>query len=235
MMLSKFLLPLAAFPAALGCALHARSGNSSTDFTNPIHGPDTPSDPDTIGYFINHFALNVNNLTRSMDFYTDMFGMRHMFTYYLTPHISVTYMSHSQGGRNGTGYQTTDELLRFKNNNGGHIEFVHMNVTGKDTPGSAIKASTFSHVGIIVPDVKATQDRLEKNCVTIYKRIGEPMPSDGPLADKYNLGDATNLSDKEFKEFQDAMSELNQLNIFAADPDGNLLEILPLNEPNLFG
>lgn len=232
-MLSKVFVALAVLPAVWSC--DPRSTNSSMDVPETILGPDTPADPETLGYFINHISLNVNNLTRSIEFYRDIFGMRHMFTHYLTPHITVTYMSHSQGGRNGTGYQSTEEMLRYKNNNGGHLEFVYLNTTGEDIPSLAEQTSTFSHVGIIVPDVEAVQERLEDYGVTIYKKVGEPMPVDGYLSRPSSLGDASNLSSEEFAAFQEAMTQLNQLNVFAADPDGNLLEILPLNEPNLFG
>ena len=126
-------------------------------------------------------------------------------------------------------------MLRYKNNNGGHLEFVYLNTTGEDIPSLAEQTSTFSHVGIIVPDVEAVQERLEDYGVTIYKKVGEPMPVDGYLSRPSSLGDASNLSSEEFAAFQEAMTQLNQLNVFAADPDGNLLEILPLNEPNLFG
>jgi lactoylglutathione lyase len=203
--------------------------------TGLIFGPDTPADPLTTGYFINHVALNVNNLDKMMEFYIRVFGMRHIFTFNLTPHITFTYMSHSQGGRNGSAYQTTEEILRYKNNNAGHMELVHLNVDKEDLPGSSLKASTMHHIGIIVPDLEATQSRLELYNVTIYKKINEPMPSTGPLSDKFSLGDATNLSDEEFALLQAVMSEFNRETIFASDPDGNLLEILPLNEPNLFG
>lgn len=231
-MILKLSIFLAFSSAALACGSLPRSTSNET---SPIVGPDTPSDPETVGYFVNHVSLNVNNLTRSIDFYKNVFGMRHLFTYNLSPHVSFTYMSHSQGGRNGTGYQTTEEMIRFKNNNGGHIEFVHLSTPGDDIPGSPQRTSTLNHLGMIVPDLKATQTRLQEHGVTIYKGIEEPMPSTGFLSSKFALGDATNLSDDEFAALQEAMAEFNKQTIFAADPDGNMLEILPLNEPDLFG
>ena len=234
MKVTNSLLAFSLAPAVLGCMPEPRSGYK--DVPDTILGPDTPSDPETLGYFVNHFALNVNNVTRSMEFYSEAFGMRHMFTHYLTKHISVTYMSHSQGGRNGSAYQTTAEMLRYKNNNAGHVELFHLDTQGgKDIPGPDKRTSTFAHVGIIVPDPEATQERLEQMGVTIYKKVGAPAPTEGPLSKPGYLGDASNLSDEEWADFQKAMGELNYLNVFAADPDGNLLEILPLNEPNLFG
>lgn len=215
-------------------------GNNTSSYPYAVPGPEGSLDPATTGYFINHVSLNTNNLTRSLDFYTRVIGMRHMFTYHLTQHLSLTYMAHSQGGRNGTGYQTTEELLRYKNNAAGLIELVHFNTSRlpgdpAPIPGPDKFTSTLSHLGIIVPDPTATQARLEEYGVTIYKKVGEPMPKDGPLGNKFSLGDARGLSDEDFEAIQKVMSELGMLNIFAADPDGNLLEILPLNEPNLFG
>lgn len=227
----KSLLTFAFVSTALACGPLPRSTNGS----NPVFGSDAPSDPATIGYFVNHVSLNVNNLTRSIDFYTNAFGMRHLFTYNLTPHVSFTYMSHSQGGRNGSAYQTTEEMLRFKNNNGGHIEFVHLSTEGDDIPGAPERTATLNHLGIIVPDLEAAQARLESQGVNIWKKIGEPMPSTGYLASKYALGDASNLSDEEFADLQKVMGEFNRETIFASDPDGNLLEILPLNESFVLG
>ena len=215
-----------------------RDSTNNTSFPFVETGSDDPSDPETTGYFINHFALNTNNLTRSVDFYTRIFGLRHIFTYHLTEHLSVTYLGHSQGGRNGTGYQTTAELLRNKQNSAGLIELLYFNTTsigGEPIPGPDERTSTFSHVGIIVPDPSATQARLERFGATIYKKLGASMPKDGPLGTPFALGDASNLSPEAFDDIQNQMAALNQLNIFAADPDGNLLEILPFDEPNLFG
>lgn len=212
-----------------------RDTNSTSEYPYVTTGPEDASDPATTGYFVNHVDLNVNNITRSVEFYTKVFGMRKMFTYHLTEHFSITYLAHSGGGKNGTAYQTTEELIRFKNNDAGKLELVSLDIEGKDIPGPPRMTSTISHLGIIVPDIPATQARLEEFGVTIYKKVGDPLPSTGYMANPYSLGDATNLSPKEWADIQAAMSQLNMLNIFAADPDGNLLEILPLDEPNLFG
>lgn len=87
-----------------------------------------------------------------------------------------------------------------------------------------------NHLGFIVPDLEATQARMVEHNVTIYKKIGERVADNGYLGDKFWLGDATNLDDEEFESIKDLMTEFNRFTIFAADPDGNLLEILPLNE-----
>ncbi|KAH6960140.1 lactoylglutathione lyase protein [Fusarium avenaceum] len=221
------LLAWAKTSLVLGCVPRSESPDL-------ILGPDTPTAPETVGQFINHMSLNVNNLTRSIEFYRDVFGMRHLFTYNLTPHISFSYMSHSQGGRNGSAYQTTAEMLRYKNNNAGHLEFVYLNTTRNDIPGPPKQTSTLNHIGIIVPDLEAAQERMEAYGVEIYKKIGAPMPTDGYTANKMSIGDASSLSDEEWAAFQAKMTEFNKLCIFASDPDGNLLEVLPLNELNIF-
>lgn len=115
------------------------------------------------------------------------------------------------------------------------IELVYLNTTsigGEPIPGPDKRTSTFSHVGIIVPDTSATQTRLQKYGVPIYKKLAAPMPTDGPLGSPFALGDATYLSAEAFLEIQDQMTKLNELYIFAADPDGNMLEIQPLIEPS---
>lgn len=243
-MLLKTLPTLALLaPTTLACAGHtiaARNASNSTHSQpNPMQlGPDTPSAPETTGYFVNHLSLNVVNLTASMEFYTSVFGMRHVFTYRATEHLSFTYLSHSQGGRNGSAYQTTAEILRLKNNNAGHIELMHLDVPRSDTPvdkpgpkPESKRGNKMNHIGIIVPDLEAAQKRLEEFGVTIHKKIGEAVPEDGYLGDKYWLGDAAeNLSDEEFEEIREGMRLFNWWTVFASDPDGNLLEILPLNE-----
>ena len=70
--------------------------------------------------------------------------------------------------------------------------------------------------------------------MTIYKKPGEPFPTECPLVDPFLLGDATNPSPEDFAAIQEGMGLLNTLNIFAADPDGNLLEIQTEDEGGLF-
>jgi lactoylglutathione lyase len=223
---------------SLGCSPIVRRDNDSSIYPYAELGPNTPANPATTGYFINHFGLNVNNLTRSIDFYTRILGMRLMFQYHVTEHFTLAYLGYSQGGRNGSGYQTTEELLRNKQNSAGLIELLYFNRTvigGEDIPGPDKQTGPFSHVGVIVPDPKATQERLEKFGVKIYKKLGEPLPEDGPFGSPDTLGDASNLSPEAFLLLKQRFTVLNQLNIFAADPDGNMIEIQPFHEPAIFG
>ncbi|SPJ78287.1 uncharacterized protein FTOL_06676 [Fusarium torulosum] len=222
-------IKLASIVLLLGSALATTSAPQSRPTASSFQpGSDKPSDPATTGYFQNKIGISVSNLTRSMDFYSNVFGFRHMFTYHLTPVFSITYMGHSSGGRNGTGYQTTEEMIRNKNNNGGHIELIHLSASQEPKLSSA---DSFRHlIGIIVPDVRAAQARLEKYGVEIYKKIGEPWPTSGPLGNPYAFGDATNLTGMEWIAIQDGMARINLEAVFAADPDGNLLELLPAEE-----
>jgi len=234
-MLTKFLFLLVLVQAAIGCAPLKQRDDSTSEYPSIDFGPEDAADPATTGIFINHAALNVNNLTRSTEFYSEVFGMRLMFTYRLTRYMTVAYMAHSGGGKNGSAYQTTEELIRYKNNAGGKLELVYLNTTGKDVPGPTTMTNTFSHIGIIVPDLAAIQDRLEKYGVTIYKRTGEPMPTDGYMGNPFSFGDATELTPEDWTDIQEEMGKINYLNIFASDPDGNVLEIQPLNEPSMTG
>jgi lactoylglutathione lyase len=200
------------------------SDNSTSSSPQMVIGPEG-SDPDTTGYNINHFALNVRNLTRSLEFYTQVFGMRHMFTLAMSEHYSITYMAHSSGGKNGTGYQTTQELIRNQHNSQGLLELLHLNVPGNDVPSSTETPNTFFHVGMIVPDIEATQARLERFGVPIYKKIGERFPAEGPL-NKAAALDPAALDPKEYEGLLEFITQLNSRVVFAPDPDGNVLEIM---------
>ncbi|KAF5026900.1 hypothetical protein F66182_930 [Fusarium sp. NRRL 66182] len=218
-----------------GQALASTTPESNND-TKPspfVPGSDEPSDPATTGYFMNKVGISVSNLTRSMDFYTQVFGFRHMFTFHATPDLSITYLGHSSGGRNGTGYQSAEEMTRDKNNAAGHLELIHLSATDNAQLQSI---PTFRHImGIIVPNSTETQARLDKYGAKIYKRIEEPMPTTGPLGDPFAFGDATDLSAKGWAAIREAMTELNLQGVFASDPDGNLLEVLPEEETQLVG
>ncbi|KAF1966896.1 hypothetical protein BU23DRAFT_306020 [Bimuria novae-zelandiae CBS 107.79] len=168
---------LTLLPFILCCKPQQRreSSNATTQYPFADLGLDTPSSPATIGFFINHFSLNTNNLTRSLNFYTPVFGLRHMFTYHLTPCLSITQSTHSQGGRNGSAYQTTAELIRNKQNSAGIIELVYFNRTtigGAPIQGGHEKTGISNHVGFVTPDQEATQKRLEEHGVRIYKKLG---------------------------------------------------------------
>jgi lactoylglutathione lyase len=89
-----------------------------------IQGDDPPADPATRSYFSNHVSFMVSDLAASRQWYGDVLGMRHIFTFELSSDYSIMYMGHSQGGKNGTGYQSGREMARDKTNMTGLIELV---------------------------------------------------------------------------------------------------------------
>lgn len=65
--------------------------------------------------------------------------MRMIFLYDETEDYSIMYMAHSQGGKNGTGYQTGADMIAEKNNMQGLIEFT----------SSKVRISSFSTLSFL--------------------------------------------------------------------------------------
>ncbi|KAI1371204.1 hypothetical protein F4677DRAFT_317159 [Hypoxylon crocopeplum] len=219
------------FSAAWACAPpNQHDQNSTTTYPQVTLGPEG-SDPATTGYFMNHFSFNVRNLTTIADFYIQVFGFRKLFTMRVSPHYSITYLGHSNGGKNGTGYQTTEELIRDQHNNEGLLELLFLDTpnTRENVTSSTERTNTFSHAGIIVPDIMAAQARLREFGVTIFKGVGETMPSGSPLNIAGGFTDAgiSQLDSGEYESILGYFTELNKNVIFAADPEGNFLEVMP--------
>ncbi|KAK2741535.1 hypothetical protein FQN55_008290 [Onygenales sp. PD_40] len=212
------------------------TGGPAPPFPTIIPGSDAPADSATTGFVLNHFSLNVNNLTASIDFYTRVFGMRLIFTFRATEKMSISYLAHSHGGKNGTAYQTTAELNRNKNNMEGLIELLHYDYEdpkGDDKhPATTELDNTFSHVGIVVPDSKVVEGRLEEFGVPVLKGVGGEVTERAKevVARAYGLG-------KLWKEKREEAEELVKLLlgavpgvdefVYATDPDGNLIEVQP--------
>jgi lactoylglutathione lyase len=83
-----------------------RRGEAIYPYADP--GDDKSAVFVTTGHFTNHLCINVRNATESINWYNKAFGLRLMFTLHVSEHFSISYMGHSPGGRNGTGYQTND-------------------------------------------------------------------------------------------------------------------------------
>lgn len=206
-----------------------RSLNETPGMPPVEFGSDDPSDPATTGYLINHFSLNVKNLTASLDFYSNVFGLRHIFTVQASEHLSIAYMGHAQGGRNGTGYQTTQEISREKNNNAGLVEMIYLDIPGReDLPASSDTTNTFGHIGMVVPDIEAAQARLEDMpSVKIHKRYGDATSSEGPIANANGFPPSAweQIDDEERKVIEQVLSAINERFVYVEDPDGNIIEI----------
>lgn len=203
---------------------------TSIDFPSMHFGNDAPSHPATTGYFINHLSINVKNLTASLDFYSNVFGLRHIFTVQASQHLFIAYMGHSQGGRNRTGYQTTAELDREKNNNQGLLEMIFLDVPKKDLPSSSERSNTFGHLGIVVPDIVATQTRLETYPgIKILKETGGRVSVEGGVgrANGFAPSALAQLDDEERDTIESALTAIAESYIFVLDPDANLIEVKP--------
>lgn len=189
---------------------------------------DTPSDVATTGYFINHIGINVRNVTESIDWYKKAFGLRHMFTEHVSEHFAIAFIGHSQGGRNGSGYQTNEELNRQKNNMDSLIEMVQLDFEGWNLPSGLKAPNTFSHIGMLVPDPADTQARLEAMGANIVKGAGETFKMEAWFADGTGFtqaGDA--ISPEEMETIMKSLVPLNTPPLYVADPDGNMIEVQP--------
>ena len=220
---------LLSIPSAYACALEARQDNA--EFLTI--GQDGPADQETLGYYLNHLSLIVSNLTASVEFYGNVLGMRHIFTAQLSPSYSVTYMGHAQGGRNGTGYQTGEELLRDKNNAGGLLEFQYFANSGnKNSTATTERPNTFSHIGLIVPSLEKAQERMEKYGVKISKRIGQSAEGIAAVENAFGFGEYVTTNQTERDLLLKGQESIGFAQLLAIeDPDGNMIEVQQLVPP----
>lgn len=189
-------------------------------------GDDGPADPATLGYTLNHFALLTSNVSVTKHFYGEVLGMRTIFSYGPGTPYEVLYMGYSHGGKNGTGFQSGEELFAEKNNIEGLIEFLYVEDCGgtADFMPSTERINSFSHIGLIVPDIDATQARLERYDARIVKPAGEIIEPDSVAAKAFGFASNTAAARKALKGVEGIGFDSF---ILATDPDGNLLEIQP--------
>ena len=87
------------------------------------------------------------------------------------------------------------------------------------------RKATYSHIGLIVPNILALQDRLESFNITILKRTGEAPDINDPSAGAFGITDPST------QDAADAMKGVLLSGfldfVIVADPDGNLLEVQP--------
>lgn len=207
---------------------------SDGPFANYDWGPDEYPAPATLGFNINHFSLLVGDLDASIAFYTDLLGMRRLFTYHGSEHFKIAYLGYPSGGRNGTGYQTPLELFRDKNNMQGLLEFVYIAPEITDPPAerplaSSVRTNSFSHVGLVVPDLDAARERFRENNITILADVGEtPAPEHVLLiVNAYGAGLLPEGSEDVVEGMMQAMMGSGQDIMIIQDPDGNIIEVQP--------
>jgi hypothetical protein len=73
-------------------------------------------------------------------------------------------------------------MNRDKNNRYGLLELLHLDSPYWNLPAGGKVPNTFHHIGLVVPDVKETQARLEKMGATIIKGAGEAFVADDEFA-----------------------------------------------------
>jgi lactoylglutathione lyase len=144
----------------------------------------------------------------------------------LQEHFSVSYMGHSHGGRNGTGYQTSETMTIEKNNREGMLEILSLEYPKWDMPAGIKTPNTFSHIGMVVPNITETQIRLEAMGANIYKKSGQEFEIEGAFADAAGFTQAGDAISKEERDLiLQSMRPINKALLFVADPDGTIIEV----------
>ena len=215
----------ASLPAVHACEPQGNS-SASEQFTM---GSDGPADAATIGYNINHVGLNVNDLDAAMHFYGKVLGMRHIFTYQVSPILELVYLGFSVGGKNGTGFQTSEELYKQEDNTAGLLELLHRKDCNDSVPAEPLPASTrvpntLCHIGLVVPDIAATEKRMQEFDVPILKRTGVDPQTKGPMANAFGVGDVSEAEGEEIVVGLEAIGF--KFALIVEDPDGNVVEIM---------
>ncbi|PVH68620.1 hypothetical protein DL98DRAFT_662097 [Cadophora sp. DSE1049] len=138
-------------------------------------------------------------------------------------------MGHSHGGKNGTGFQSGEQLLAQKNNIEVLIEFLYVKDAKVPLRRTIDNANTFSHIGLIVPDILAAQATFEAFGATILKRVGMNPVEGDPAGD--DVAVAFGLSEVRASSNETAAAPTGIAGfgftqfIIVADPDGNLIEV----------
>ena len=200
---------------------------SSMSSSVPLElGPEGLPDPATAGYISNHIALRARNWEAMLEFYTKALGMRHIFSLAVSPKLNIAYVGHDRTNLDGWGPQTVSELLANRSKMQGLIKLIGVPVSASGHKLAGDSPSVFSHIGVTVPNVEATQARLEQLGVTIVKHAGDDVVAGSFVARSYGIDEDTFSS---LDELQETVSRIHLIGIrdflVVADPDGNLVEI----------
>lgn len=190
---------------------------------------DPPADSATAGYTMNHFCLLTHDLEPMMQFYNASLGMRQLFTYTASADYRIAYLGYPHGGDDGKGHQTGAEMLANKGGREGLLEIVEARWQKDGFDSSARRPTTFSHVGVNVPDVRQAEERMRATGVNILKAVGVDFSIEklGSVLNAFGLS-ADLVKARQALAGAQAL-HLDQV-LLVADPDGNLVEIQQISQ-----
>ncbi|KAK9378721.1 Glyoxalase/Bleomycin resistance protein/Dihydroxybiphenyl dioxygenase [Kockiozyma suomiensis] len=178
-------------------------------------------------YRLNHFMIRIRDPKISLPFYTDIMGMRIVFTMNVGP-FTIYYL----------GYPSTDEhradLKKFSldtlpvmQHTLGLLELYHVHGSEKQEPGyvstgnDPLRGLGFGHLGFTVPDVPAAIERLTKLGVKVFKPLGVSSRETIPLSEweeSRGIGKGTI-----HENYHNIFKQI----AFVQDPDGYIVELVP--------
>ncbi|KAJ4353421.1 uncharacterized protein N0V89_005150 [Didymosphaeria variabile] len=197
----------------------------TNSFTFP---PSCDLKPAFYGYSINHLSLVTPNLTRALTFYTQALGLQHIFTYNPIPKYHVAYLGHDTAN-----FTSCAEFAQRKNEVKGLIELIHLEGATNHPLPAMKKPNTYSHFGLVVPDVKEAEGRIAAWGGRVIKGAGEETDvTNNELANAYGLGVEAigSLEEGELEAIVEAFRDVRtgvMQSAFVGDPDGNLIELQP--------
>ena len=133
-----------------------------------------------------------------------------------------------KGGRNGTAFQTGAEFLRHENYSGGLIKLLYFDNSENALTPSTAHTTALVNIGLVVPDLRAAEERLSRYGVPIAKRVGSvDVESGGPVAIAWNIGPTSTFNESEAEELvRGFMSTDLEILAFVEEPNGNMIEIV---------
>lgn len=159
--------------------------------------------------------------------------------------FEVVYLGFPSGGRNGSGYQTPQEMFREKNNMQGLLEFVWIAPDATDPPrekpvASTAKSNTISHLGLIVPDMTVARKRIMNAGVKVLADVGSSGAErlNHPILEAYGFGlipPLPNYADLRREAIKALVASGGNTFLIIEDPDGNMVEVQPKESPAGFG
>lgn len=150
----------------------------------------TPPSPATTGYRLNHLAIRIQDPARSLHFYTDLLGMRIIFTMNAGP-FTIYYLGHPPAEAKTeddiTAWAKATSEIPVLTKTNGLLELYHMHGTENGSAGVSTGNVPphlgFAHLGFTMPDVPAAVQRLRDAGVVILKDVGACSRESVPLSE----------------------------------------------------